>query len=85
MMKRSGSDEIEKKLDELVGKRFDEERYGTTPQRWGRKLAKWALGLVFGLLAAAIVFVVLDRHLKAAHDKPGGAGKPVPVTIIPSK
>ncbi len=85
MRRRSDSDDIEKKLDEVVGKRFDEERYGTASARWRRRLLKWALGVAFAAAAAAIVFVVLDRHLKAAHDKPGTVKEPVPVRIIPAK
>ena len=79
-------EEIRRKLDEVVGDRYDERgRPGIA--RWlARSLPKWIAGVLLAAGAAAVVFEVLDRHIIAAHQrKPGGPPRPVTVEILPAK
>jgi hypothetical protein len=77
-------DALRKKLDEVVGTRYDERgRFGL---QWLRKsLAKWLAGAVLAVAAVALVWTVLDRHLKAAHAPPGSERNPVMIRILPDK
>ncbi len=81
---RDPQEEIRKRLDEVVGTEFDErgKRWGA---RWLRASApRWITGVLVAIAMAALVWEVLDRHLKAAHQKPP-PDRPVVIEILPKK
>ncbi|HWH43059.1 MAG TPA: hypothetical protein VNU21_24640 [Usitatibacter sp.] len=77
-------DALRKKLDEVVGTRYDERgRFGL---QWLRKsLPKWLAGAVLAVAAVATVWTVLDRHLRAAHARPGSERNPVMIQVLPAE
>ena len=80
-------EELQRQLDEVVGTRYDE-RGRPGLGRWlARSLPKWLAGLVLAIAAAVAVFLVLDRHIIAAHQRQPEAapGKPVTVRILPAQ
>jgi hypothetical protein len=76
-------DALRKKLDEVVGTRYDERgRFGL---QWLRKSApKWLAGAVLAVAVVATVWTVLDRQLKAAHAPPGSERNPVMIDVLPA-
>jgi len=65
-----------------VGDRFAED--GRAPMhRWRNRLAKWLVGAVGAVFAAALVFYLIESHRlpPAAQALPP---KPVTVTIVPA-
>ena len=79
-------EELERKLDEVVGERYDE-RGDAGLVRWIRaSLGKWAAALALAVVAAVVVFRVLDRHMIAAHRKAEEAPRrPVVIDIVPPR
>jgi hypothetical protein len=81
---RDEQEQIRRKLDEVVGTEFDERG-----RRWGgewfrHSIPRWIAGVLVGIAMAALVWEVLDRHLKAAHHAAQPKG-PVIIDIIPSR
>ena len=77
-------DALRKKLDEVVGRRYDERgRFGLA---WLRKsLPKWLAGAVLAVGVVWLVWTVLDRQLRAAHPVPGSERAPVMIQVLPEK
>ena len=81
---RDEQEELRRKLDEVVGTEFDE-RGRRWRAGWFRASApRWLLGAAIGIAMAALVWWILDSHLKAAHHPPGPKG-PVIIRIVPTK
>jgi hypothetical protein len=72
--------EVFRKLDQVVGKRFEEGGRG----RMRAKLAKWTIGALCAVAAAALVIAVIETH-RLPREMPQRAAKPVTVTIVPAK
>ena len=80
---RDPQEELKRRLDDVVGTEFDERgaRWGAG---WFRKsVPRWIAGVVVAIAMVAIVWEVLDRHLKAAHHAP--EPRPVIIDILPGK
>ncbi|HET9652045.1 MAG TPA: hypothetical protein VFP36_07635 [Usitatibacter sp.] len=78
-------DDIRRKLDEVVGTEFHERG-----RRWGlqwfrRGVPAWIAGILLAIAMVSIVWVVLDRQLKAAHHAPAPSHEPVIIQIVPGK
>lgn len=73
--------DIEKELDEVVGK--FEDRRGTRLQRAGRIVGRALLGASLAIAAATVVIYTLDSHVRQAQQAPAPK-KPVPVRIVPA-
>ena len=80
---RDPQEEIRRKLDEVVGTEFDERGARWRAQWFRRSLPRWIAGIAIGIAMAALVWWVLDSHLKAAHHPPGP--RPVIIDIVPAK
>lgn len=81
---RDPQEEIRKRLDDVVGTEFDERgrRWGA---QWLRASApRWIAGVLVAVAMVFLVWEVLDRHLKAAHEKPQPE-RPVVIQILPAK
>ena len=79
---RDPQEHIRKRLDEVVGTEFDErgKRWGA---RWFRSsVPRWIAGALLGVAMAVLIWEVLDRHLKAAHEK-ANLSRPVIINIVP--
>ena len=50
-----------------------------------RQKSRWIAGIVVGIAMAALVWWVLDSHLKAAHHRTPGPQSPVIIDIVPGK
>ena len=82
---RDEQEELRRKLDAVVGKEFDErgERWRA---RWLRaSVPRWIAGIVAGIAMAALVWWILDSHLKAAHHAAPDPKRPVIINIVPGK
>ena len=78
-------DPLRKKLDEVVGTRYDERG---EPWRlpWLRKsVRKWLAGAVLAVLMAIAIWRVLDHYLVAAHQNPRQDQRPVIIQILPAR
>lgn len=73
---------IKKELDEVIGNRFVEKTPGSPRQRFGRTLAKWAIGAVLAIAAASVIALILHTHLTQSPGAPAPA-KPVEIRILP--
>jgi hypothetical protein len=81
---RDEQEELRRKLDQVVGTGFDE-RGKRWRAGWLRASApRWLAGIAAGIAMAALVWWILDSHLKAAHQPPEARG-PVTVRIVPTK
>jgi len=75
--------DIARKLDKVVGARFDEDA-GQPARRWRKAILKWVIGAACAVGAASLVFYTIESHrLPPAAQAP--APKPVTVQIIPAK
>ena len=82
---RDEQEELRRKLDEVVGTGFDE-RGEPFRARWFRaSLPRWIAGIVAGIAMAALVWWVLDSHLKAAHHVAPDPKRPIIIDIVPGK
>jgi hypothetical protein len=70
---------VARKLDQVVGKRFEEPR----PGRVRRTLLKWFVGAACAVSAAATIVIVIETH-RMPRDMPRPASKPVTVKIVPA-
>lgn len=82
---RDEKEELRRRLDEVVGTAFDErgERWRAAWLR--RSLPRWIAGVLIGVAMAALVWWILDSHLKAAHHAPPQPNRPVTVDILPAR
>lgn len=78
-------DDIRRKLDEVVGTDFHERGRRWGAQWFRRGLPAWIAGVLLAIAMVAVVWVVLDSHLKAAHHPPDPTPHPVIIDIVPSK
>ncbi len=78
-------DDIRKKLDEVVGTEFHERGKRWRWAWFRRSLPAWIAGAVLAIGMVVVVWVVLDRHLKAAHHAPVNPQRPVIIDILPGK
>ncbi len=69
--------QIRKRLDEVVGTRFDARR----------DAAKWIAAAVLAVLAACLVVYTLESHRLPSEEalKAAKSRKPVEVTIVPAR
>ena len=75
--------DVARKLDQLVGKGFDEDA-GHPARRWRRAILKGVLAAAGAVGAASLIVYTIESHrLPPAAQAP--APKPVTVQIIPAK
>jgi hypothetical protein len=73
--------DVAKKLDEVVGERFDEGAKGVAA-RMRQNLAKWIVGALLAVGAVTVIVLVIESHRlppKTAAPPP----KPLIIKIIP--
>jgi ferric-dicitrate binding protein FerR (iron transport regulator) len=78
------ADELRRKLDQVVGKRFEPEEGRDKARRAARSAVKALAAAVCAVGAAATVVWVIESH-RLPKDIPRRADKPVTVTIVPAK
>ena len=75
--------DVAKKLDEVVGERFDEGAKGVAA-RIRQKLVKWILGALLAVGAVAVIVLTIESH----RLPPEGAPPPpkiLKIQIIPGR
>jgi hypothetical protein len=78
---------VARKLDQIVGARFDEDA-SHPARRWRNAVLKWIVGAACGVGAAALVFYGIEAHRlpsAAQLEATKPAPKPVTVQIVPAK
>jgi hypothetical protein len=75
---------IEKELDAVIGKRFEERTSQSAGRRLGRSVAKWMLGAALAIAMVAVIALVLHTHLAPPQAMPAAA-KPVVIEIVPAR
>jgi hypothetical protein len=82
-----GDREIRKKLDEVVGTRFDPEAREGLAGRVRRGVVRWVAAAVLAVIAASLVVYTIESHRLPTPEamKATNAKKPVEVLIIPSR
>lgn len=77
--------QVRKRLDEVVGTRFDEAR-GGWPSRLRQRAAKWVIAAVLAVAAAGLVVYTIESHRLPSEEalKAAGQRKPVEVFIVPA-
>ncbi len=78
-------DNVRKKLDEVVGTRYDERGEPWRVPWIHRSLRKWLAGAVLAVLMALAIWRILDHYLVAAHERPREDHRPVIIDILPGK
>ena len=69
--------QVDKKLDEVVGKRFDEPGVRA-------RLVKWAVAAAFALGAVCVIVWVIESHRLPPEGARPVAKKPVMIQILPA-
>jgi hypothetical protein len=83
---RDEREELQKRLDEVVGTAYDDERGKRWRLHWLRaSLPRWILAVVLAIGMVSLIWLVLDRHLKAAHRAPDAPRGPVIINIVPTR
>ena len=82
---RDEQEALRRKLNEVVGTEFDERGERFRPRWFRASLPRWIAGIVAGIAMAALVWWVLDSHLKAAHHRTPDPKGPVIIDIVPGK
>ena len=82
-MPRNPRFDVEKELDQVVGS-YEPGRGERLSRRYGRLAARVLAAACLAIAAAALVFFVLDRHVRKAQEQPAPR-KPVPVQIVPAR
>lgn len=72
-------EELKRKLDDVVGTRFDPLDSGAA---FRKRLPKWIAGIICAIAAAALIVWVIEAH-RLPPQMPRPAVKPVPVQIVP--
>jgi len=71
-------EELKKRLDAVVGDRYD------PPRPLAARAAGWVPAAALAVVAAAVVMGVLHKYMTQAETAPAPR-KPVPVTILPPR
>ena len=69
--------QVDRKLDEVVGKRFDEPGVGT-------RLVKWIVAAACAVGTACVIVWVIESHRLPPENARPVAKKPVIIRIIPA-
>ena len=77
-------DELRRRLDEVVGKRYEPVPQRERARGAARTLVKWLAGSACALAAVATIVWVIESH-RLPKEMPRRADKPVTVTIVPAK
>jgi hypothetical protein len=80
---RDPAEEIARKLDQVVGKRYEPAARQDALRRAGRMLAKWLAGAFCAIAAVATIVWVIESH-RLPKEIPQRVEKPVTVTIVPA-
>lgn len=75
---------VEKELDAVVGKRYEERTCESASRRLGRTVAKWMAGAALAIATVSVIAWVLYTHLAKPQATPA-AGKPVVIDILPAR
>jgi hypothetical protein len=77
------AEEIARKLDQVVGKRYEPAARQQALRRAGSTLARWSAGALCAIAAVATIVWVIESH-RLPKEMPRRADKPVTVTIVPA-
>jgi hypothetical protein len=75
--------DVAKKLDEVVGERFDEGAKGVVA-RIRQNLAKWIAGALLAVGAVTAIVLTIESHRLPPENAPPPS-KPVKIQIIPGR
>ena len=75
--------DVAKKLDEVVGERFDEGAKGIAA-RMRQNLAKWILGALLAVGAVTVIVFIIESHRLPPNSDPPPL-KPLIIKIIPGR
>jgi hypothetical protein len=78
------AEEVARKLDQVVGKRYAPAARQGVLRRAGSALARWLAGALCAVAAVATIVWVIESH-RMPKDVPQRADKPVTVTIVPAR
>jgi hypothetical protein len=76
------AEEIARKLDLVVGKRYEPAARRHALRRAGSTLARWLAGALCAIAAVATIVWVIESH-RLPKEMPRRADKAVAVTIVP--
>jgi hypothetical protein len=79
---RDPAEEVSRKLDQVVGKRYEPAAGQDALRRAGGTLGKWLAGALCAIMAVATIVWVIESH-RMPKEIPRRAGEPVTVTIVP--
>ena len=74
--------ELRRKLDEVVGIRYDQPQLRGFSAWLRSRWLKWVLGIAFAVAAPLLIAYTIESH-RLPPTMPTPAKKPVPVQIIP--
>jgi hypothetical protein len=77
-------EELRRRLDEVVGKRYEPEAQKGAARRAARALARWIVAALCAMAAVATILWVIESHRLPKEMAPR-VEKPVTVTIVPAK
>lgn len=77
------AEEVARKLDQVVGKRYVPATRQGVLRRAGSMLARWLAGALCAVAAVATIVWVIESH-RMPKEVPQRADKPVTVTIVPA-
>jgi len=75
--------DAERELDAIVG-RYQPHAGERWLVRYGKWIARALIALCLAVIAASVIAVILDRHMRAAETAPAPK-RPVTVNILPAK
>ena len=75
-------EKLERKLDEVVGKRYEPIPEKDRVRRAGIMLARWVVAALCAMGAVATIIWVIESH-RLPKEIPKRVEKPVTVTIVP--
>ena len=75
--------DAQRELDAVIGP-YDPEAGVRWPVRLGRWMRRAVVALCLAVVAAAVIALVLDRHMRRAETAPAPK-RPVTVTIVPGR
>ena len=75
--------EVRRKLDEVVGNRYEPAVEKSAARRAGRTLARWTVAALCAMGAVATILWVIESH-RLPKEMPQRVEKPVTVTIVPA-
>jgi hypothetical protein len=77
------AEEVARKLDQVVGKRYQPAARQHGLRRAGSTLARWLAGALCAVAAVATIVWMIESH-RLPKEIPQRASKPVAVTIVPA-